>query len=476
MESSQAYREGLEGRKALVAGAGASGVAAASLLALHGARVTLVDERRPGVPSGLEGVRPGAAGDVGGSEGWDFAVISPGFGPDSALLQALRGRGIPLMGEMEFGYRCSPWPLVAVTGTNGKTTTSRLVERMLRGAGIRTEAVGNIGRPLSCLVHQGPRLECAVLEASSFQLEHTGRFRPRVAVLLNLTQDHLDRHGGFAGYCRAKARIFRNLGEGDRAVVQKEALECLASQGIGLPDRPLTFSSRSAEADLHCLGGRIGGRLPGWEGTPLDRLPRSLRGAHNAENLMAALLVGSIMGIDPGAALASISRYRGEPHRMEVLPPVDGVVAINDSKSTNPDSLRAALEASARMVAPRGRLWLIAGGVGKGLSFGFLAPAVAAKVAGLYLYGRDAGALGRALEAREKTATMPDLDCAVNAAFRSAGPGDVVLFSPGCSSFDQFRDYADRGERFRSLALRRRARAGGHGGRRSGSPGSRCQS
>ena len=434
------YRESLAGRRVLVAGAGRSGLAAARLLTRIGAGVLLLDEdpARPGA------MRPPAIRRGGP---WDLAVVSPGVGPDSPLYREIEGLGIPVHCETELGYRCSPWPVVAVTGTNGKTTTVRLIESILAGAGARTAVAGNIGRPLSSVVDEGPSLDCVVLEASSFQLERVDRFRPRVAVLLNLVPDHLDRHRSFENYCRAKARLLANMGEGDVAVIQKEAAECLARHGIPIVPRPLTFSTRSREASLFLRDGRIGSDLPGWRGDA--EVPGGLRGAHNAENLMAALLVARVLGIETRDALASLRGFRGESHRMEVIFREGGMVAIDDSKSTNPDSLRAAIGAAREMVAAHGRLWVVAGGDSKGLPFRDLALLVDESVDGLYLYGADRDRMRDALGGL----VFEGIESASEAAFQSAAPGDVVLFSPGCASFDQFRNYAERGERFRSLAL-----------------------
>lgn len=448
----------LDGQQVLVIGAGASGQAASLLLAQRGASVCLVDEgsanlivaevhalKSLGVDIRLE------CSDLSGRS-WDLAVVSPGVPQTSGLMQQLIQRRVPIISEVELAFRFSKCPAIAITGTNGKTTTTRLIETVMRHSGRKTLVAGNIGRPFCAAANDRAELDCMVLEVSSFQLEHVDRFKPKVAVLLNLAPDHLDRHGSFNDYCRAKARIFENQDKHDWAIIQWEAKERLANLGVEFGQKVRTFSLKNPAADVFYDRGLLVKRIGGEDKVIYDCSAGKLIGAHNAENLMAALLAGHAMGLAVSEMRTALANFRSEPHRFEMLEPVGGVLAVNDSKATNPDALRAAMEAAAGLLTSESsRLWLIAGGLNKRLSFQNLGQLVSVKVTKAFLFGRDQEEICSSLSRFTECFLCRTLDRAVRAAFLQARAGDVVLFSPGCASFDQFQNYADRGDQFCSL-------------------------
>jgi UDP-N-acetylmuramoylalanine--D-glutamate ligase len=353
-------------------------------------------------------------------------------------------------GDIELAWRALQVPIVAVTGTNGKSTATRLVERMLRGAGLRARAAGNVGEPALDLV--GEALDVAVLEVSSFQLETTTGFRPRVAVVLNLTPDHLDRHGSFEAYCEAKARILARQEPEDTAVLNPDdpAVRALAARARG---RVLWFRAGGPLA-----AGEAGAWLDAGAVVLRDAAGRVLRlalppllsdglAAHDRENALAALAAAWAAGADPARALAALEGFESLPHRMQPVARVSGVLYVDDSKATNPG---AALRSLASCRAPV--VW-IAGGRDKGLDFAPLATAASARVRAAVLIGEAAGKLKDALDGRVATHAAANIDEAVRCAARLAREGDVVLLAPACASQDQFRDYRDRGLRFRAAVL-----------------------
>jgi UDP-N-acetylmuramoylalanine--D-glutamate ligase len=441
---------GLEGQHVLVLGAGVSGRSAAEFCARAGARVVLADE------SSAEGARREAKANGGttaafppGVElrlgqpfpdpaGFDLVVPSPGVPP-----ARYRARARRVWGDIELAGRALAVPIAAVTGTNGKSTTVRLLEAMLRAAGLRARAGGNVGDAALGLV--GEPLDVAVLEVSSFQLETIERFRPRVAVLLNLTPDHLDRHGDLAGYLAAKARIFENQAGEDVAIVNADpALDALAA---GLATRVWRFAARGAVPEGACWDGeavclRLGGAA---QRLPLEGLPRP--SGPLRENLLAALLAVAALGAEPAKALAALAAFRPLPHRTEWIAERAGVTWVNDSKATNPGATAPALALEARPI-----VW-IAGGKDKGLDYAELAGARLSGVRRALLIGEAAPRIAAVLGDRVPHETVGTLDAAVARAAELARPGDVVLLSPACASFDQFRNFEHRGERFRELVL-----------------------
>ena len=351
-------------------------------------------------------------------DGVDLLVKSPGVPPAAPLAAAARERGVTVWSEVELGFRLLANPILGVTGTNGKTTTSELLGDIFRAAGKDVAVAGNVGRPLTGLdgaLGEGAWIVC---ELSSFQLEDVDTFRPHIAILLNLAPDHLDRHETFEDYRAAKLRIFENQSAEDVAVVPR---------GFGT----IPGEARRIEFSLE------------------DELPTepSIPGDHNRENAAAATAAARAAGIADDVIAAALSAFAGVPHRLELVREVAGVRFVNDSKATNPDAAERALSAY-----PPG-IRLILGGSRKGIPFARLAKRAAASgVAQAYLIGDSADEIAEVLAAEGVRFTYSrDLPTAVKDAFRDADPGEVVLLSPACASYDQFRDFEERGKRFREL-------------------------
>jgi UDP-N-acetylmuramoylalanine--D-glutamate ligase len=428
----------------LVVGLARSGLAAAALLHARGETVIAVDaapaERLAGVelPEGVE-LHAGTDGLV-LLERVRAVVKSPGVPATAPAIAAARERGIPVLGELELAWRCVPNEVIAVTGTNGKTTTVELLGHLHREAGIPVAVVGNVGTAYSSLALDSAAHDeeaVVVCEASSFQLEDTTAFAPEAAVLLNLDSDHLDRHGSLAAYHQAKLMIFANQGNDDVAV---------APEGLGVPDlggcaRRVCFGD-SPEDELSLRAGTLW-----WDQTPLIRTDElALRGPHNVRNAMAAAAVVLARGLPVDAVRAGLKSFAGVPHRLEEVAVSDGVTYVNDSKATN---VAAALVALASFEV---QVHAIMGGQGKGEDYAPLRDAVAAHCAGVYLIGAEAPALHAVLDGAAPLHDCATLDRAVAAARAAARPGEVVLLSPACASFDQFKNFEARGEAFRELA------------------------
>jgi UDP-N-acetylmuramoylalanine--D-glutamate ligase len=408
-------------RRALVVGLARSGRAAALALANRGVPTVAVDR-----VGGLDAGRLAAAGvevHLGTEEerlleGVDLLVKSPGVPGESPLPAAARTRGIPVWSEIELGFRLLSNPFIGVTGTNGKTTTSELLGAVFRAAKRPVAVAGNVGRPVTALDGTLDDDAWIVCELSSFQLEDVHRFRPRIGVLLNLEPDHLDRHGTFDAYRAAKLRLFENQTEADFAVVPR---------GFG------AIPGGAQHVEFHAS----------------DELPAEplIPGAHNRENAAAATAAARAAGIADDAIAEALRTFRGVEHRLELVAEIDGVRFVNDSKATNTAAARRGIEAYAGQP-----LRLILGGSLKGESFDELAESLPATVRSIDLIGEAteqlAAALGRAGRLCRRAG---DLATAVGAAAGEAEPGDVVLLSPACASYDQFRDYEERGETFRRL-------------------------
>jgi UDP-N-acetylmuramoylalanine--D-glutamate ligase len=429
--------------RVLVLGLGVSGRSAANFCAARGARVTAADERSAQELTGLDELRADieiAAGQAfPDPREFDLVIPSPGVPPER-YTRALETE-TEVWGDIELASRFLEVPIAAVTGTNGKTTTVSLIETMLCGAGLRARAAGNVGSPALSLV--GEALDVAVLEVSSFQLETCREFHPRVAAILNLTPDHLDRHGDFARYREAKRRILLNQQPDDIAVLNANdpAMPCLAKSVRG---RTLWFGGHQPASAGVALDG---GALLLRQGDTTRRFPLdhfALAGEHNRENLAAALAVTTALGADPDKALAAARDFRGLPHRCEIVASRDGVSWINDSKATNPG---AALRSLGGFDSPI--IW-IAGGRGKGLDFGPLADVAARRARRVLLIGESAAQLELLLRERVPTERCASLEEAVKEAKREARPGDIVLLAPACASFDQFASFEERGDCFRT--------------------------
>jgi UDP-N-acetylmuramoylalanine--D-glutamate ligase len=398
----------------LVVGLARSGRAALEVL---GDQARGVDRKQgDDTPVALEGIR--------------CVVKSPGVPQDAPVIAAARARGIPVIGEVELAWRLLPNEFIAVTGTNGKTTTVELLGAIHREAGVAAAVAGNVGTPLASLVGKLDSASVVICEASSFQLEDTIEFAPEGAVLLNASPDHLDRHGTFEAYLAAKLRVFANQGNDDVAV---------APVGLGVED--LGGCARRV-----CFG--PGGELDDragqlwWDEQPLIAHGEiRLRGAHNRANAAAAAAIALARGIEADAVRTALRSFAGVEHRLEEVATVDGVLYVNDSKATNVDSTLVALASFDQPVH------LILGGGGKGQDFTPLREP-AARCAGVYLIGVDGPAIGMVIGTGIECG---DLQTAVERARAAARPGEVVLLSPACESYDQFENYEHRGRVFKEL-------------------------
>ncbi len=431
------------GKSAVVLGLGHSGEAAASLLLEEGANVTVCESRES--PGALEkastlralGVRVlfGKAAEE-DPVVYDVCVLSPGIDPAVPLVTNVLSKNIPVIGELELAYEECLCPVIAITGTNGKTTTTELTTAMLQGADVRTMSSGNIGLPFASAVRQSHVLDVMVLEVSSFQLETIRSFRPHVSAWLNLSPNHLDRYPGVEEYRNAKLRIFENQTSEDFAVVNA------LSELPALAARRITFSAYTGEADFTLRGSEIF-----FEGQPLiDQRDTHLPGVHNAENLMAAFAMGLSYGVDLAKLAESIGDYAPPAHRCEFLRDLDGVRWINDSKATNLDSVEKAILSQDRPIV------LIAGGKDKGFEFDPLLSLVRERVKSAVLIGEMRERIRTSWSGVE-THLAATLDEAVKTASELSETGDVVLFSPGTSSFDMFRNYGERGNLFKQAVM-----------------------
>jgi UDP-N-acetylmuramoylalanine--D-glutamate ligase len=437
----------LTGQHLAILGAGRSGLGAARLARLQGARVTVFDESEPtNLGTALERLRAESFEVVAGAAArerkprdgeFSEAVLSPGLDTGWPLPQRFAAAGTPLTGEMEFGFRANTTPLIAITGTNGKSTCTELTAALLNGCGLKSLPCGNHGIPLSEVVASGGAHDVLALEVSSFQLETIERFHPRVAVWLNFAPDHLDRYPDLASYFAAKSRIFENLTADDLAVVR--AGESVSSGAA----RRISFSATGAPADWTWSGGVI--RLRGTEVGRTDRI--RLRGRHNLENLLAALAACHEFGLSVPDMLEAAAAYTPPAHRCELVRGWRGREFINDSKATNLHALEACLVSMDRPMV------LIAGGKDKQLNYSPLAALLPGRVRALVLIGEIAAQLQADFGPLLPCETATDMTDAVQRAARLSQEGDLIILSPGTSSFDMFSGYAQRGETFRQATL-----------------------
>jgi UDP-N-acetylmuramoylalanine--D-glutamate ligase len=428
------------GKRAVVLGLGHSGEAAAILLREEGADVTICEScDNPGLrdkssrlkAQGIE-VILGPAADS-NPAAYDVCILSPGIDSAVPLVQNVLRKRIPVIGELELAFEECICPVVAITGTNGKTTTTELTTAMLQGSGVRTMASGNIGLPFATAVRQSHELDVIILEVSSFQLETINAFRPHVSVWLNLSPNHLDRYRDMEEYRRAKLRIFMNQTSEDFSVVNaRENLPPISA-------RMITFSAYDSEADFTLRNGVIH-----YRNEPvLDQRKTRLAGIHNAENLMAALGVGLALGVEFERMAAAVGEYTAPVHRCEFVRDLEGVRWINDSKATNLDSVEKAILSQTRPIV------LIAGGKDKGFEFDSIAPLVRERVRVAVLIGEMKERISRSWSGVDCRISA-SLEEAVELAREAANDGDTVLFSPGTSSYDMFRNYGERGNRFKN--------------------------
>jgi UDP-N-acetylmuramoylalanine--D-glutamate ligase len=441
----------LNGKRVLVIGLARTGVATALFCAARGATVTATDSRGAGeLADTVEKLR--AAGvllDLGGHsdtilEGQQLVIPSPGVPADAPLLNKARKLQIPVWSEIELAFRFLNGPLIGITGSNGKTTTTSLVEHILRHAGLSTVLAGNIGTPLIAQVSETSESTTTVAELSSFQLELIETFRPHIAVLLNLTPDHLDRHKTFSAYVAAKARIFENQTSHDFAVLNADDAE---SDKLA-PSRPQVFKfsrKTSVERGAFARNGKVIFRQGGKEEEILSCNDIPLPGAHNLENVLAATIAARIAGAQPPQIADAIRCFAGVEHRIEFVAEIQGVRYYNDSKATNVDATLKALEAFS------GRIIVILGGKDKGSDYTLLCATLREKAILALLIGDAANKIEQQIDGSVAIKRVGTLENAVDAAAQAAHAGDIVLLSPACASFDQFQNYEHRGRIFKEV-------------------------
>ncbi|WP_158793621.1 UDP-N-acetylmuramoyl-L-alanine--D-glutamate ligase [Granulicella sp. L60] len=444
----------LKNKRVLVVGLGKSGLSAAMFLRAQGARVTVSDTRSAvalakEIPALLEA---GIMVESGGHglltfRRQDLIVVSPGVPMDTPEVKQVVAFGLPVIGELELASRYLRGQVVAITGANGKTTTTSLLGKIFADAGVPTQVGGNIGLPVIELVAKSTPETVNVLEVSSFQLETVEEFHPRIAAILNITPDHLDRHHSFESYVAAKERIFARQGPGDFLVLNAD-------------DRVTQMCAARAKSDVFWFSGTKAVRrgtfvrdgVIVWvekeNGVTEPVLPVSevhLKGAHNIENVLAAVCAARLAKVPAESIRASVASFKAVEHRLELVKVVNGVEFYNDSKATNVD---AAMKAVASFA---GGIHLILGGKDKDSDYGLMAALLRERVKVVYTIGSAAEKIGRQLQGVVKIVAAETLQTAVAEAAKGATIGDVVLLSPACSSFDQFENYEQRGQVFRQL-------------------------
>ncbi len=438
----------LRDKKVLIVGLARTGVGCARFLVNQGAKVSLSDVRSEmdlnEEIAALQGL-PIHYLLAGEERRWleeiDLVVPSPGVPAENRLLQEAGNRGVEILSEIELAYRFLRCPMVAITGTNGKSTTTTLVGEMLKANGTRVFVGGNIGAPLIGFV--GGDWECGVVEISSFQLEWIQEFRPRVAVLLNLSEDHLDRYPDFATYCRAKQRILEKQTAEDVAVLNRDDALVWAMRR-GRRASIISFGFSEVDEGVFARSEEIIWRhASSQERFPLRAM--KIQGVHNVENMMAAIAVAKALGVPAHTIQRILEEFPGLEHRLEFVREKASVHYYNDSKGTNVGAVVKSLASFSRPVI------LLAGGVDKGGDYGALREDVSKRVKRLVLFGAAREVIAKTLGALTETVLVDDLEAAVRDADQHAQSGDVVLLSPACSSFDMFRNYAERGTVFKRL-------------------------
>jgi len=441
----------LAGKRVMVVGLARTGMVTSLFAAAYGATVTAADHQ----PESALGEAPAklrAAGvklvfgahDSGLFLDQDLIIVSPGVPPTLASLELARARGIRVWSEIELAWRFLRGKLVAITGSNGKTTTASLVAHILKTAGIATQLGGNIGTPLLALVEASRDSTVTVAEISSFQLETIEAFRPEIGVLLNLTPDHLDRHASFDDYARAKMRLFEFQLERDAAVLNADDPEITRR----MPAKPHIYwfsRQKRVATGAFLVDGQIVFRRDGSE-TPLarrDEIP--LKGEHNVENVLAACAAAYLAGADPAAIVNGVKTFQGVEHRLEFVCEVSGVAFYNDSKATNVDATLKAIEAFP------GPLLVILGGKDKGSPYRPLRESLRQRARLAILIGAATEQIASDLADSVEIARAGTLDRAVELAMKNARKGDTVLLAPACASFDQFENYEHRGRVFKEL-------------------------
>jgi UDP-N-acetylmuramoylalanine--D-glutamate ligase len=455
----------LNGKRVLVIGLARTGIATALFCAARGAVVTAIDLRSADeLGETAEKLRgAGVCLAFGGYasnilQGQELVVPSPGVPADAPSLQQARALGLQIWSEVELASHFLCGQMIGITGSNGKTTTASLVEHILHAARFSTLLAGNIGTPLIAHASETTDHTITVAELSSFQLELIDNFEPKIAVFLNLTPDHLDRHKTLAAYGAAKARIFENQTGQDFAVLNADD----SASAAYAPSRPQVFwfsRKKSVEQGAFVRGGKIIFRHDGNEEEILDANEISLPGAHNLENVLAAVVATRLAGAQPSETAAGIRSFAGVEHRIEFVAEVQGVRYYNDSKATNVDATLKALDSFP------GRILVILGGKDKDSDYTQLRTALREKAILALLIGAAAEKIEKQVEGSVAIRRVGTLENAVDSAFRTAHPGDVVLLAPACASFDQFQNYEQRGGVFKELVhqLEKGEKLGLHG-------------
>ena len=442
----------LNGKRVLVVGLGRSGVASALFLQSRGARVTVSDAKsedqlREQIPTLLDAgiaVETGAHGER-TFRNQDLIVVSPGVPVDAEPLVQARALGQPVIGEIELASQFLSGPIVAITGSNGKTTTTTLVGDIIAASGFKTLVGGNIGTPAISLAEQATPETTIVLEVSSFQLETIRTFRPKVAVVLNVTPDHLDRHGTFAAYVNAKARIFENQQADDFAVLNADDPTCVE---LANRTRAQVFwfsREREMESGAFVRDGHIIFRRNRSVQTILSVSEIPLKGSHNLENILAAVCAAALMGCAAEKIRAAIVNFKAVEHRLEYVATIGGVEYYNDSKATNVDATMKALQSFPA------NIHLILGGKDKGSDYTVLNNLLRERVKSVYTIGAAAEKIQSHIKGTTQIVSSGTIESAVKQASAAGHPGDVVLLAPACASFDQFQNYEHRGRVFKEL-------------------------
>jgi len=443
----------LKGKKVLVIGAARSGIACAKFLAKRGATVALNDAK-PLEKWNAEALRLKSEGVgllPGEAPSWlldqiELVVVSPGVPAKSIPVRYAERAGAEVIGEIELASRFLKGRVVAITGSNGKTTTTTLIGEFLKDAGVPTQVGGNIGTPLISLVESSREDGWTVVELSSFQLETIKDFHPAVAAVLNVTPNHMDRYESLTDYAGAKHRIFTNQAAGDLAILNADD-DIVSSWATGLRAHVVRFSvKQELNEGLFLRGSEIVSRTKDSEKILLKRDEMKLRGLHNVENVLAALAAGLACGAPPESMRETLKRFEPVEHRLEFVSEIDGVKFYNDSKATSVDATLKALQA---FVDEPGKIILILGGRGKKAPYVPLAPLVRDKARKLILIGEDAQTIAAELGEFAATELATDMKEAVTISFQSAQPGDIVLLAPACASFDMFDSFEHRGRVFK---------------------------
>jgi UDP-N-acetylmuramoylalanine--D-glutamate ligase len=432
-------------QRVAVIGGGRTGQSAARFLVEQDARVTVYERAATtlsadALPLGVTVRSDDAVSHIDDAE---LVVTSPGIAREHPLLQRAAARGVPIWSEIELAGRFLSCPLLGITGTNGKSTTTVLLGAMLVAAGQRTFVGGNLGTPLIDAVRDGEHLDAVVVEISSFQLEWIETFRARVSVLLNLTPDHLDRYRNVAEYGAAKARLLQTQAEGDYAILNRDD-PWVWEQRHHTAAAVISFGREAVEFGTFVEGDDVVVWGPGGlERYALRDSP--LRGEHNRENIQAAVTAATVWGVPSDAIRRALRETRALPHRLEHVAERNGVHYYDDSKGTNVGAVEKSLRSFARGIV------LLLGGYDKGGDFRTLLPLMRERAAAVICFGAAGAQIAAQLGTAVRVEVVADLAAAVARASRLAEPGQVVLLSPGCASFDEFRDYHERGQRFRAL-------------------------